>query len=145
MDWLILVASNSEPTDILSVVIASVLGGGAVAAGAKKMLSWAAHRKRKGAGKYGWKWGTWLAVVDLDQLEKDVAEAKAEAAQAKAEAAQAKAEAARDMERARAIQREAEARVAKYDALIKQCQEHTASAIHERDELALKLARREEQ
>ena len=131
MDPLILIATEvAERTDLVSVLL-TLMGGGGVALASQRALSWMARRKRK--GKYGLKWGTWFAVVDLDANERELERAKAEAATAKAEAA-------RQMERALAIQREAEARVARSDALIKQCQEHTAAAIRERDSLALRMA-----
>lgn len=136
MTLIAIAAEAAERTDLWSVIL-SLLGGGSVALASQRLFAWASQRKRKGAGRYGWKWGTWLAVVDLDAMEKELGEAKAEAAAAKAEAA-------REMERARAIQREAEARVARADAIIKQCQEHTASAMRERDRLALQMAIRQE-
>lgn len=134
MTLIAIAAEAAEQTDLLSVIVASLLGGGSVALVSRSVFAWAATRKRPPrSGKYGWKWGTWLAVVDLEALEKELEREKAEAAIAKAEAA-------KEIERARAIQREAEARVAKADAQIQQCQEHTALAIRERDRLALAMA-----
>jgi phage protein D len=144
MTLIAIAAEAAERTDLVSVIL-SILGGGSVALASQRILVWAAQRKRKGAGRYGWKWGTWFAVVDLEANEKELAEAKAAATAAKEEAAAVKAEAAREMERSRSIQREAEARVAKAEALTKQCQEHATSAIRERDRLALKIAQKEGQ
>lgn len=144
MTLLAIAAEAVEKTDLFSFLLA-IAGGGGVALTSQRVLSWAANRKRKGAGRYGWKWGTWLAVVDLEATEKELAAAKADAAAAKEEAAAAKAEAAKVTERALSIQREAEARVARADALTKQCQEHATSAIRERDKLALKIAQKEGQ
>jgi len=139
MDPLVLIATEvAERTDLVSVLL-TLMGGGGVALASQRALAWAARRKRRGAaGKYGWKWGTWFAVVDLDANERELEMAKAEAAREKAEAA-------RQMERAIAIQREAEARVARSDAQIRQCQEHTAAAIRERDSLALRMAQKKEE
>jgi hypothetical protein len=133
MTLIAIAAEAADKTDIWSVIIASLLGGGGMALGSRRFFAWAAKRKRVGAGKYGWKWGTWLAVVDLDDMEKKLERAREEVNKAREEAAM-------ELERARAIQREAESRVAKAEALIKQCQEHTAAAIRERDVLALKMA-----
>lgn len=132
MDWLILVASSTEPADLWQVILLSILGGGGAAAGSSRLFRWAARRKHK-SGKYGWKWGTWFAVVDLEDLEARVKAAEEEAAKAKAESA-------KEMERARAIVATAEAKWAKADALIAQCQDHTELALRERDRLALQLA-----
>lgn len=147
MTLIAIAAEAAESQDLWRAVLLSLFGGGGAAVGSLKLVQWAAARKRK-PPKFGWKWGTWFAPVDIEAIERELAVARADAAKAKAEAAEeiakAKAEAARETDRARAIASSAEAKWAKAEALIKQCQDHTEVALRERDRLALHIATQKE-
>lgn len=107
-----------DDLDVTRTIIAIASGGGGLVglyALLRRLVRW--------AGAHGWEAGVWLARVDLDRLRQEARSGRE--AKAKADA----------------VIKEAEARVAKAEAVAAHACAQCAAITRERDELALRIAK----